>query len=50
MINPQIANPQISIVSSPQIANPEISKEKSSVSDPNPLWFASNMFFTHVSK
>jgi hypothetical protein len=56
--SPQIANPQIykRIIrkshickfpwcSSLQIANPQICKEENSVSDPDPHWFASNIFF-----
>jgi hypothetical protein len=41
MINPQMANPQISLVSQSTDANPQISicKEKVSVSDPDPHWF-----------
>jgi hypothetical protein len=39
MINPQIVNPQISMVS--QSPNGISSKENSGVSDPDPHWFAS---------
>jgi hypothetical protein len=44
MINPQVANQQISLVYQQHIANPQICKEKSSVSDPCPQWFAFNIF------
>jgi hypothetical protein len=64
-VGPQIANPQILIPQSQirkflwqirrfpwcpgqQITN-QICKEKSSVSDPDPHWFASNIFFTDES-
>jgi hypothetical protein len=47
--SPQVANPQIFLVPSPQIGNPQICKEKGSVSDPGPHWFALNTFFTCVS-
>ncbi len=40
MINPQIVNPQISLVSLLKIANPHIFKEKNSVKDPDPHWFS----------
>jgi hypothetical protein len=49
IINPKIANPQIPWWPSPQIANPHICKEKGSVSDPYPHWFACNTFF-HLRK
>jgi hypothetical protein len=39
VINPEIANPKISLVS--QSANPQVCKEKIRVSDPDPHWFAS---------
>jgi hypothetical protein len=39
VINPEIANPKISLV--PQSANPQVCKERSCVSDPDPNWFAS---------
>jgi hypothetical protein len=50
--SPQFANPQISLVSQPtnrKSANPQICKEKNNVSDPDPHWFASNIFFTYVN-
>jgi hypothetical protein len=42
---PQITYLKIPWCSSPQIANPQICKEENSVSDPDPHWFASNIFF-----
>jgi len=45
MIDPQIANPQISLVSRLKIAKPQIFKEKSSVPDPDPHWFSYNIIF-----
>jgi hypothetical protein len=44
MINPQITNPPISLVSQSANRKSAICKEKSSVFGSDPHWFASNIF------
>jgi hypothetical protein len=47
MIKPQIAISKFPWRSSPHMANPQICKEKNSVSNPDPHWLASNIFFAY---